>query len=65
MEENIQRVWERNWRKKKRIFGVNNREEFKNDKSEEFIDIVVNTQDALEYFMDSSNNSVTFQNITL
>lgn len=28
-------------------------------------DIVVNTQDALGYFMDPSNNSVTFQNITL
>ena len=36
-------MYPRNWRKKKRIFGVNNREEFKNDKSEEFIDIVVNT----------------------
>lgn len=32
-----------NWQKKARIFGVNNREEFKTGKSAEFIDIVTKT----------------------
>ena len=36
-------MYPKNWQKKQRIFGVNNRPEFKTDKSAEFIDIVVNT----------------------
>ena len=36
-------MYPKNWQKKQRIFGVNNRSEFKTDKSAEFIDIVVNT----------------------
>lgn len=36
-------MYPKNWQKKQRIFGVNNRPEFKTDKSAEFIDIVVDT----------------------
>ena len=36
-------MYPKNWQKKSRIFGVNNRKEFKVDKSEKFIDIVVST----------------------
>lgn len=33
----------KNWQKKKRVLGVNNRKEFLNPKAEEFIDIINNT----------------------
>ena len=36
-------MYPKKWQKKSRIFGVNNRREFKVDKSEKFIDIVVST----------------------
>ena len=36
-------MYPKNWQKKQRIFGVNNRPEFKVDKSAKFIDILVGT----------------------